>query len=114
MGIETAFITVPGHIFIAFSLDMVPDAARRSFLRADELIFRNDKTWLPVEITKIQSNFLDAWQAGAKQWRENEAREQAGFYPVHSAGSNMNLWAFPAARAAEISAIKEVVVWEEE
>jgi len=85
VGIETAFITVPGHIFIAFSLDTAPDAARRSFLRTDELIFRDGKSWLPVEITMVQSSFLSAWQAGAKQWRENEAREQAGFYPVHAA-----------------------------
>ena len=85
VGIETAFITVPGHIFIAFSLDTAPDAARRSFLRADELIFRDGETWLPVEITMVQNNFLEAWQAGARQWRENEAREQAGFYPVHAA-----------------------------
>jgi tetratricopeptide (TPR) repeat protein len=85
VGIETAFVTVPGHIFMAFSLDTAPDAARRSFLRADELIFRDDKTWLPVEITMVQSDFLEAWQAGARQWRENEARKQAGFYPVHAA-----------------------------
>jgi tetratricopeptide (TPR) repeat protein len=85
VGIETAFITVPGHIFIAFSLDTAPEAARRSFLRVDELIFKDDKTWLPVEITMVQSDFLEAWQAGARQWRENEARMQAEFYPVHAA-----------------------------
>ena len=100
VGIETAFITVPGHIFIAFSLDMAPDAARRSFLRADELIFRDDKTWLPVEITKVQSNFLEAWQAGAKQWRENEAREQAGFYPVHTAWQEYEPVGLPGGPAA--------------
>jgi len=100
VGIETAFITVPGHIFIAFSLDMAPDVARRSFLRADELIFRDDKTWLPVEITKVQSNFLEAWQAGARQWRENEAREQAGFYPVHAAWLEYEPVGLPGAPAA--------------
>ena len=32
VGIETAFITVPGHIFMAFALDMSPAEAKRSFL----------------------------------------------------------------------------------
>ncbi len=85
VGVETAFITVPGHIFVAFSVDMTPDEARRSFLRADELIFRDNKTWIPVEATEIDGGFLKAWEIGAKQWREHSAREQAGFYPVNDA-----------------------------
>ncbi|UCB47293.1 MAG: hypothetical protein JSV25_07755 [Spirochaetota bacterium] len=87
VGIETAFITIPGHIFMAFSVDMEPDEARKRFLRADELIFREDKTWIPVEITEIGGGFLKAWQKGAKEWRENVARGQAGFYPIHEAWS---------------------------
>ena len=82
VGIETAFITTPGHIFVAFSLDMRPDAARANFLRADELIFREEKTWIPVEITLLNDGFLYAWRTGAKQWREAVARENEGFYPV--------------------------------
>jgi tetratricopeptide (TPR) repeat protein len=87
VGIETAFVTIPGHIFMAFAVDMTPDEARKRFLRADELIFREDKTWIPVEITEIGGGFLKAWQRGAKQWRENVARGQAGFYPMHEAWS---------------------------
>ena len=83
VGIETAFITTPGHIFTAFSLDMSPDKARSSFLRADELIFRDGKTWLPVEVTRVKDSFLEAWDAGAKEWRESRAREQAELYPMH-------------------------------
>ena len=85
LGVETAFITVPGHIYAAFSLNMDPDEARRLFSRPDELIFRDGKSWVPVEITEIDGGFLNAWQTGAKQWREHSARGQAGFYPVHEA-----------------------------
>ncbi len=85
VGVETAFITIPGHIFMAFSVDMKPDEARKRFLRADELIFREEKTWIPVEITEIGGGFLKAWQAGAKEWRENVARGQADFHPIHEA-----------------------------
>ena len=85
VGIETAFITVPGHIFMAFSLDITPDEARKRFSRADELIFREGKAWIPVEVTMIEGGFLKAWQEGAKEWREAVAREVEGFYPMHEA-----------------------------
>jgi hypothetical protein len=85
--IETAFITIPGHIFMAFALGSAPREIRESFSQTDELIFRNDKVWVPIEVTEREKTFLDAWQLGAKEWREGLSRNQAGFYPVHDAWS---------------------------
>jgi hypothetical protein len=85
VGIETAFITMPGHLFMAFSVDMTPAEARKSFLRAEDFIFKDDDTWIPVEVTERDGGFLKAWQTGAKQWREATAREQEGFFPIHEA-----------------------------
>jgi tetratricopeptide (TPR) repeat protein len=84
-GIETAFITTPGHIFVAFNLEMSPAEARGRFLYPDDLIFRNGATWLPVEITERGNGFVTAWRTGAKEWRENEPKGQAGFFPMHAA-----------------------------
>jgi tetratricopeptide (TPR) repeat protein len=83
--VETAFITIPGHLFMAFSLDMPPDESRKSFLKAEDLIMTDYKTWIPVEVTELDGGFLKAWQTGAKQWREASAREQAGFFPIRDA-----------------------------
>jgi tetratricopeptide (TPR) repeat protein len=85
VGIETAFITVPGHIFIAFSTGMESDEARTSFSRVDDLIYHNGKAWIPVEITMLNDGFLPAWREGAKEWRENSTRDFARIYPVHEA-----------------------------
>jgi tetratricopeptide (TPR) repeat protein len=85
VGIETAFITVPGHIFMAVSLGIEPDQARKDFLSPDDLILVKDKSWLPIETTARNSGFLEAWQTGAKEWRENLARQQADLWPVHEA-----------------------------
>ena len=85
VGIDTAFITVPGHIYMAFSIGMDPDMTRKTFLRPDDFIFRDGKSWVPVEVTALESSFLDAWQEGAKEWRENQSRDQAGFYPIEEA-----------------------------
>ncbi len=82
LGVETAFITIPGHIYTAFSLGMREDDARAAFHYPDELIFRDGWAWVPVEITLRDEGFITAWQLGAKQWRENNSAGLADFYPV--------------------------------
>jgi hypothetical protein len=84
-GIETAFITVPGHIYTAFNLDMPPAEAKRMFRNPGDLIYVEDTTWLPVEITLVQSGFIEAWEEGAKEWREFIRDNQAVLLPVHNA-----------------------------
>jgi ABC-type oligopeptide transport system substrate-binding subunit/tetratricopeptide (TPR) repeat protein len=96
VGIETAFITIPRHIFIAFSTGGTPDEARRSFSRTDDLIFRNEKCWIPVEVTE-SAGFMQAWQDGASEWRENLSRNQADFYPLHDAWQLYEPVALPGA-----------------
>lgn len=84
-GMETAFITVPGHIFMAFNLGMQPDEAKKLFQNPGDLILNEEETWVPVEITLLQEGFLKAWETGAKEWRENNAKGVAGFFPIHAA-----------------------------
>jgi tetratricopeptide (TPR) repeat protein len=85
VAVETAFITIPGHIFMAFSLDMTASEAKSSFIRPEDLVFKENKVWLPLEITEQQGGFLKAWQTGAKEWRDNILLDQAGFFPVSEA-----------------------------
>ena len=93
LGVPTAFITVPGHIYIAFALAMDADKAQTIFSKPDELILQDNSAWIPLEVTEREEGFLSAWQRGAKQWREFSPRNQAGFYP------NAESWRFyePAA-----------------
>jgi tetratricopeptide (TPR) repeat protein len=85
--VETAFITVPGHIFMAVSLNEAPDQARKDFGSLDNLILLGDKSWLPIETTERGAGFVQSWERGAKEWRENLAKNQAVLYPVHEAWS---------------------------
>jgi hypothetical protein len=80
--VETAFVTIPGHVFMAFALISSEEEARKTFSHAEELIFRDGKVWVPIEVTEREESFLSAWQAGAKEWRK--ARKQAHFYPVRA------------------------------
>jgi tetratricopeptide (TPR) repeat protein len=82
VGVRTAFITIPGHIYIAFDPGMSKEEARNTFQNPDDLIFTENEVWLPVEVTEVRSGFAKAWQLGAKQWRENAARGSAALLQV--------------------------------
>ncbi len=82
VGIETAYITIPGHIFMAFALNLEVEEAKKTFLNPDNLIFRDGRVWVPIETTMVSEGFLDAWIMGAKQWRDNDEMGRADFWPV--------------------------------
>lgn len=85
VGIRTAFITIPGHLFMAFATGLSEDELRGSFSRPEDFIVRDGEVWIPVETTVLQDGFLEAWEIGARQWREHEPRGQAELIPVEGA-----------------------------
>lgn len=86
VGVSTAFITIPGHLFMAFHLDMSPTEARSTFANPSDLLFRDDgSVWVPVETTVLQDGFMEAWETGARQWREHAPNGDAGFFRTHQA-----------------------------
>ncbi len=109
VGIETAFITVPGHIYAAFCLQKSPDEVRHTFLKPDDFIFFDEKSWIPVEITALEQSFLGAWQQGAKEWREYSGKDLAGFYPVHEAWSTYKSVGLPGERPPMIMPDRKAV-----
>jgi WD40 repeat protein len=87
VGIETAFITIPGHILPSFSLGISAEEARELFETEEDFIFIDGLAWMPVEITVLDGGYLKAWQLGAKEWRENNRRNTAGFHLTREAWS---------------------------
>jgi tetratricopeptide (TPR) repeat protein len=86
LGIDTAFITVPGHIYTAFRMEMTETEAERIFSKPEDLIYRDDGTvWVPIETTVLEGGFLKAWAIGAKQWRTYNPEGQAGFIEIKDA-----------------------------
>ena len=76
LDIETAFITVPGHIYAAFEIGDEEWMAHNG-----NIIELDNRRWLPVEITIPDQGFTRAWLAGAREWLN--AGWQAKLYPVH-------------------------------
>jgi tetratricopeptide (TPR) repeat protein len=85
VGIETAFITVPGHIFTAFNLGISRSDARKVFSNNGDFIYINDSAWVPIEVTLLQEGYLKAWQRGSREWNQYNARDEARFISIHDA-----------------------------
>ena len=85
VAIDTAFITVPEHIYLAFALNLDQAEARKSFAGFQDLILRDGAVWMPVEVTMVQQGFLKAWKQGARLWREYEPQGKAGFHRLSEA-----------------------------
>lgn len=84
LGIEGAFITVPGHIFTGFCLGETDEqiAAEESGVLKDGLIYYEGKIWQPVEITMLKDGFNKACSFGVQEWEKYA--DDAIIYPVHS------------------------------
>ena len=95
VGVDTAFITVPGHIMPAFSLGKRTPEMRAQSQRGANLVFDGEEAWVPVEITELKDGFLRAWEAGAKQWREQSTRGQARLHRTREAWKTYEPWACP-------------------
>jgi tetratricopeptide (TPR) repeat protein len=85
LGLETAFITIPGHIYVAVALATSPDQVRKTFTNSDDFLYQNGKAWLPIEITLRDGGFMKAWQLGAREYRDSSAKKEAAFLPLHDA-----------------------------
>ncbi len=85
VGVNAAFITVPGHIFVAVDTGLSPKQAVANLIPADQFIVHGKTAWIPVEVTLRHEGFLKAWEEGAKEWNQANPVGQAGFYPVEAA-----------------------------
>ena len=85
VGVHTAYITTPGHIFTAFGLGLDEKNALLAFGKAEDFIVKDGKVWLPVETTQFGEGFIKAWQTGAREWRTATAEGSAGFFETETA-----------------------------
>ncbi len=83
VGIKTAFITVPGHIFMAFDAGITPEVAESVFRNTSEFIIVDDEVWVPLEITLSDEGFYRACRYGAREWNNANANGTAALYRMN-------------------------------
>lgn len=97
LGIDTAFITVPGHIYMAFDSGVAPADADK-YLMNGRFLQIDDKLWIPVEITLSQDTFNLAWYYGINEWKKNE--DEANLLPLHNCWSEYETVSVPESEIA--------------
>jgi tetratricopeptide (TPR) repeat protein len=86
VGVEAAFITVPGHIYTAFKFAEDAGAVKKLISSGGDVILpASGGAWIPVETTMLDKGFLAAWAAGAKEWREAASSAKAALIPIREA-----------------------------
>ena len=86
VGVEAAFITTPGHIFVAFNLGLDENSARDTFADPSDLILRDDgSVWIPVEVTLVKDGFVKAWKEGASAWSSAVSNGKQEFVSLQAA-----------------------------
>ena len=80
VGIKTAFITIPGHIFMAFDSGLTLDEGIDILNSLDNYIVIEDELWVPLEITLSNEGFYKAFQYGAREWNKASAEDTAAIY----------------------------------
>jgi tetratricopeptide (TPR) repeat protein len=83
-NVETAFVLVPNHIYLAFALGIARTEVERMFTTGD-LIIEDGTVWVPLEVTLVQKGFLEAWSEGARQWKEYQPVGKADLVPLAKA-----------------------------
>lgn len=99
IGIRTAFITIPGHIYMAFNTGLDVEEAEQQFASLDELIIDGDEVWIPLEITLTDEGFNKAWRVGAREWNQANANGTAAIYKMKDSWRIYNPVSVPGAQA---------------
>ena len=82
LGIQTAFITIPGHIYMAYDSGLTERQADMIYGK-NKYIVQNNTVWIPYEITVPQDSFELGLKLGLRQWNKYPAEHN--LIPIHEA-----------------------------
>jgi tetratricopeptide (TPR) repeat protein len=81
VGIKTAIMTSPGHVFLAFDTGEPEQNMWLYSMLSFEVIEYNSTLWMPIETTVLQKGFMHAWLKASELVRTY--KDQIEFLPVH-------------------------------
>lgn len=81
-GIETAVITSPGHVFLAFNTEE-PKQNRWMFSTPETSVITYSGTiWIPLETTALNSGFTHSWILASREYSKYSNSGRTEFLPV--------------------------------
>ncbi len=85
LGIRTAMVDVPGHVFVIFETQVKAQTADMITTNHDLIVVREGLVWIPVEPTMVgQTNFTEAWVKGAEVYRQWESKGKLNIIDTHA------------------------------
>ena len=120
VGIRTAFITIPGHIFMAFDSGLTAEEGEEQLRNFENYIVLEDEVWIPLEITLSNEGFYKAYKYGAREWNRSYEEGTAAIYrmqdsweiypPISVPGAGVK-FKMPSARQIALTFDKSVDQW---
>lgn len=72
IGIETAYIDAPGHVYLAFNSGLDIRKLDEAGIPKDKVINIADKVWIPLETTIIgRASFIQSWETAINEYRKS-------------------------------------------
>ena len=75
-GVATALVDYPGHIFLLFDTGLSRQEAYKLPMEARQYVVRGDRVWIPVEITRLDQPFAEAWKQGLDELSRLSERDR--------------------------------------
>jgi tetratricopeptide (TPR) repeat protein len=85
LGIRTAFIEIPGHLFLMFDTGLGVDEADLISQDSSLLAIKDGNVWIPLEATMVNTNFNEAWAEGARKYQVALAANELGIIDLKEA-----------------------------
>lgn len=85
LGIRTAFIEVPGHLFLMFDTGLGAEQADLISQDRSLLAIKDGNVWIPLEATMVNTNFNEAWAEGARKYQDALAANNLGIIDLSEA-----------------------------
>ncbi len=78
LGIKTALIEVPGHLFMMFDTGIAEHDAGLISQDSSLLAFKDGNVWIPLEATMVNTSFIEAWAEGANKYQAALEADELG------------------------------------
>ncbi len=85
LGIRTAFIEIPGHLFLMFDTGLSENEADLISQDGSLLAINDGNVWIPLEATMVNTNFNEAWAEGARKYQTALAANELGIINLNKA-----------------------------
>ena len=85
LGIRTAFIEIPGHLFLMFDTGLGVDEADLISQDSSLLAIKDGTVWIPLEATMVNTSFNEAWAEGARKYQVALAANELGIIDLKEA-----------------------------